>query len=463
MTNVRITGGKPLQGRLKISSNKNAVLPVLCATMLTVQPCVLKNVPRSPDVLKILQAINELGGTHTWDGDMLTVCCENITSKPVSDCVADIQSAILFVGPLLARFGTANVPVAIGCKLGYRGPEDHIKYLAKLGVSCRVEAGRVIFYVDLKELSGSILPENNLETLTRHFLFSEASVTPTENILMLLSIVTKFDVELQGIAAEPHAQFLAEELKKMGVSIDGRGSALLIRGRSVEHLRGIECDFDQEPDYVDFYGSAVMVALTKGDVILECLPTLSIRHMVEFLVNSGVVCEILPDGVRINGAASVYEPMDGFSKADHVTWKLSPRPWPGFPVDCLPSFIAWACANQHAASSTTAINWMYEDGLGYVERLVQLGADIISYPTDLGLQKVLIRGSESGGFLHKDDEKEMLLDGVPVIEGMRAILSAALARKGTTVINGIDPILRRSPLFIHTCRELGAQIEEVGK
>lgn len=457
---LKITGGTPLNGSIEIIANKNAVLPVLCATLLTKGMCTLKNVPKSPDVLKILEAIDGLGGFHEWKDSqkILRVCCDGIESKPVSDCVSDIQSAILFVGPLLARFGVANVPIAIGCKLGYRGPEDHIAYLSKFGAVCKMENNRVIFSLDRSTLQNHALVQISPETTTKRFLFSEASVTPTENLLMLLTCVTKFNVEVQGIAQEPHVEFLIQVLRSMGVIIEGKGSCLIIKGR-LGDLKKIECDFADEPDYVDFYGTAITIALSKGLATLKLKLTPSIMHMIEFLRESGVHLTIEQEGVIIDGRASSFLPVQGFSKANERVWKLNPKPWPGFPVDCLPSFIAWSCANQNSETSTTVLNWMYEDGIGYVHQLAQLREGVVMYPTDLGEQKLVVHGTNKGKSFTA--EGEVVLEGVPVIEGTRALVSAALASNSVTIIKNVAPLLRRAPDFVSKYGSLGAKIEVV--
>jgi UDP-N-acetylglucosamine 1-carboxyvinyltransferase len=458
MVKIKINGGNPLQGEIKIEVNKNAVLPTLCATMLSSEDCVMHNVPQSPDVQKILQAIEELGGVYTWDNKKLTVNCKNLQDKPVSDCVADIQSAILFVGPLLARFGNANVPVAIGCKLGYRGPEDHIEYLSRLGVSCSFdqELHRVKFSVNKSKLSDDRLIQLSNEVIKKHFIFSEASVTPTENLLIFLSCVTKFDVQIDGIAQEPHVRFLTKILRQMGMTIVGKGSILTTTG-IFGNTKGFTCDFTEEPDFIDFYGHAVMVALSKGSVLLQCSITPAILHMVVFLEKTGVHCEVYKTGILIQGTQSKFELSPGFPKADDHTYKMNPKPWPGFPVDSIPSFIALQAL--HVVSRKIVVNnWMYEDGLSYVSQLDDLGAQVKVFDTGFGRQKALIETYEN--YVSNISKYNVLsLDGVPVIEGVRAIISYALQREGETIIKNIDPILRRSPDFISKLQTIGADIE----
>lgn len=464
MAKLIIKGGKSLAGEITIQPNKNAVLPVLCSTLLVEDECIMHHAPKSPDVLKILEAIKKLGGVHRWEGSTLFVNCKNVTSRPVSECVSDIQSAILFVGPLLARFGNANVPVAIGCKLGYRGPEDHIYYLEQFGVDCEfrggAESSRIHFSVDRRKLKSHDLVQLSPETTKKTFIFSEASVTPTENLLMLLSMVTKFEVEIQGVAHEPHVEYLIKVLRMMGVTIEGKGSVLITKG-CFGKPKAFECDFEDEPDHVDFYGTAVTAVLTRSDLLLKCRPTIAIRSMAAFLEKAGIVLGLSNAGAAIFGSKSTYAPIAGFSKANDYAWKLNPRPWPGFPIDCLPSFIALASVNCNALTATVANNWMYEGGLGYVKQMKQLGAIVKCYPTEFGLQKVQVIGSEQNAkeYFFRKSNKKLQIAGVPVIEGTRALFTIALGRKGTTIINDIDPLLRRSPDFIEKFQALGAEIE----
>jgi UDP-N-acetylglucosamine 1-carboxyvinyltransferase len=459
-TGVIINGGIPLTGTIDIEANKNAVLPSLCAAVRSKYDCILRNIPKSPDVEKLLQAIKELGGKYNWDaaGTTVTVNCKNLQSKPVGDCVNSIQSAILFAGPLLARFGEADIPVSIGCKLGYRGPEDHIYYLSKLGVECKVENGRIRFSVDLKNVQTQDLVQVTTESTMHTYIFSEASVTPTENLLMMLSAVTKFNVKVIGIASEPHVQCLIEVLKQMGANIDGHGNTLIARGNKGE-MKGFDVDFKLQPDHVDLYGTAVMVALTRGDVFLKCMPTPVIQFMVEFLRNVGVVCKVEQTGVMIKGSESSYSPSQGLSRANANTWKINPMPWPGFPVDCLPSCVVWTCANLQKGTATTLNNWMYEDGIQYSLQLKMLGASIKVIKTDYGAQKVIVKGTGGKNYFDKFKNRGITIEGVPVIEGVRALISAALSRKGKTTIEDISPILRRNPEIIKKLKELGADIE----
>jgi len=463
-TKLEIIGGKPLFGEMPVEVNKNAVLPVLCATILTKKDCVLHNVPKSPDVLKILQALEEMGAQYYWRKPKeatLVINCGSLKNKAVSNCVADIQSAILFVGPLLARFGEANVPVAIGCKLGRRGPEDLLHYLDILDVKTTADQDekRLFFSINKKKFMSEEIIQSSIETITRHSTLEKKAVTATENLLMALSFVTKFDMKVDGIAEEPHVRFLTKILKEMGMNISGEGSILYVKG-SFGPLKGFECDFAYEPDYIDFYGHAVTVALTRGNVFLKCYVTYAIKHMVGFLKNVGISCVICENGVRIQGNRSSFIFSPGTSKITEDVYKLNPRMWPGFPPDSIPA--AMALFSQHGQNRKVVIdNWMYENALSYAPDLEKMGARIEIFDTHYGYQMAEIFSlpqSPNEEILLFDDQNTFI-EGVGVIEGTRSLISYALQKEGKTIIKSIDPLLRRSPDFYAKLQNIGADIK----
>lgn len=450
---IIVEGGKQLSGSVVIQPNKNAVLPAIALATLTSKPCILRNIPNSPDVTNMLQAITTMGGKVTidhLDSGLITVSitCKEL-NQVVPDCVKDMQAGILFAGPLLARFGSCTIPLAIGCKLGYRGPEGHIKYLNTFGVACTVGDDSIYFSADIRVTKDHSLVRKGPVT-TKRYKFSEALVTPTENLLMFLSSFTAHIVTVSGIAQEPHVACLRFLLQTMGMNIQGAGNTLTISG-NIGILRGFEFDFLNEPDFVDFYGIAVSAAMTKSDITLVVKPTEAIMDMVQHLQDISVVCEVLESSIVVRGSQSHYQPTDEFAKAAPDTWKLDPGPAPGFPVDCLPSFVAMACMNDNPGTHTAISNWMYTDGLGYVPGLKRLGADI-----SLEHKKHIVVHSQQVPFGNL--EKEVTIECVPVIEGCRALFMGALARKGTTVLVGIEPLLRRNPDFITYYQRLGADI-----
>lgn len=455
MATIKVTGGKPLNGGLWIEPNKNEVLPLIAATLLTKEECVIRNSPRSPDVLKMIGALEAIGAHVAFSEDnTLTICCAGVTTHVVPELVAGMQASILFVGPLLSRLGKAQVPRNMGCKLGFRGHEGHIEYLRPFGVKCEAFDGHLSFERSETLRSEKLVQLSDDQQKVRCEYFTQPLVTPTENLLMFLSQVTAFDVELQGIAQEPHVLQLIRALRQMGVMITGSHGIVKISG-SHKPLKGF--DVDLHPDHVDFYGTLVAIIATggSGSVCFENCSSEAFQSLVrmqKFFQDIGIKLDRFGNGMGVD--PSFFVPEEYFPRADEKTWKLDPGPWPAFPVDSLPAFVVLACTNRNPEMDIVVSNWMYEDGMRYAAVLKDLGMSVsVENP-----QKIRVRGTDSM-FSH---DRPVEVTCPDVIEGARAVFIAALARPGITTIKNIDPLLRRSPNFLEKYKKLGAQIEVIG-
>lgn len=449
---VRITGGKPLHGEVPIVPNKNAVLPALAASILTDETMGYHNLPSSPDVEKILKALEKMGAHVDDESGTVYICCKNISNPIVpSEFIRDMQAGYLFAGPLLARFGEAHLPIASGCRLGYRGHEDHAEYLRKLGVTFSISDNVIRFRLEESIKDDRVVISDRQSPLhpERKISYSNPFVTPTENILMLLAATSRFNTEVSGIAQEPHVAQLLSLLKSMGATIQGSGSTVSIIGN--DSLKG--ASFTAEPDHVDYFGFAITAAITKSDLLLHIPIPLSkgIAHMNEFLEQTGVKIRLERDGVLILGSESSFSPSHTFQKADTDIYKINPGPWPMFPVDCLPSVIAWASMNNDPATATRFNNWMYSDGLKYVPPIKEMGAKIPLHDD----QRVQVQGIFGGNPYAGAD---LIVTAPDVIEGARAVISCALAG-GQYEIRNVQYILRRNPNFFNILKNLGAEIE----
>ncbi len=447
---VRIKGGKTLHGEVPIVSNKNAILPALAASILTKDWMKYQYVPKSPDVIKLLNTLEHMGAIVRWNETSVSISCGSITtSKVPSEYIDGMQAGYLLAGPLLARFGEAIIPRAFGCRLGYRGPEDHLEYFSKLGVEYTLYETEVHFKLSksIKENRPVISKQEPLFTL-RQITYSSACVTPTENILMLLAATSGYETEISGIAQEPHVAQLIELLQKMGATINGKGSTISVIGS--EKLKGI--NFIPEPDHVDYFGFAVTAAMTRSDLLFKMPTPLApgIVHMNEFLERVGVQFKVELEGVRVYGSKSSFKPAATFPKADKDTYKINPGPWPMSPVDCLPSNIAWSTMNPDPVTATQAQNWSYTDGLKYVPVLKEMGARISSYDD----QRVTVHGISGGN----PYQLKATVTAPDVIEGARAVISCALAG-GEYTIQNAQYILRRNPEFFNILKNSGADIE----
>ncbi len=203
MSKFIIEGGKPINGKIRVSGMKNAATPIIAATLLTPEECVISNVPRISDVMRMLEILKSLGASVEWTGDHeVTICTKNADIKLLNkESVKSMRSSILFLGPLLARFKKVTIPEPGGCIIGNRPPDTHFYALEKLGAKVTRKDG--CFYLETEGLVGSLI------------ILPEFSVTATENILMAASLA-EGETEVHLAAAEPHVQDLIKFLGSMG-------------------------------------------------------------------------------------------------------------------------------------------------------------------------------------------------------------------------------------------------------
>ncbi len=433
---IIINGGKTLSGIVEIVPNKNAILPAIAASILTDDTMFYRNVPMSPDVKKMCSALESMGATIYFEDQNLQICCKDLSTWEVPDeHISGIQAGYLFAGPLLSRFGKAKIPQTSGCRLGYRGHEDHAEYFRKIGISFTLSSDSILFFKD-----------KNFKKQNQA-LYNSAFVTPTENILMFLAGEKDSQINLSGIAQEPHVKQLIQLLKKMGATILGQGSDIEIIGG--KKMNG--AIFEAESDHVDYFGFAITAAITKSDLLLKVSDSVGINHLSEFLTQTGIILEKVKDGIMVFGSRSQFNPMETFPRADEWTYKMNPGPWPMFPVDCLPSFIAWSTMNKNENTSTRSNNWLYTDGLKYISAMKEMGAKIGLYDD----QRVVTIGNDRQPY-----SRNLEITSPDVIEGARAIINCALSG-GIHTIKNAQYILRRNPKFFDILKELGADIEIV--
>lgn len=452
MKTVKIIGGKTLRGSVPIVPNKNAILPAIAASLLSLETITYTNVPQSPDVQKMLAALASMGAVVTVNGSVVTINCKQVETTTVpSDHIRDMQAGYLFAGPLLARFGEAIIPISSGCKLGYRGHEDHASYFEEFGITFQLQDDYIRFVqnVSLTE-SRPVVGKSEPLFQKKSVSFDQALVTPTENVLMMLALSSGYEVELSGIAQEPHVEQLIAMLKSMGVRIQGKGSTITIFG--ADRVKGTT--FTAEADHIDYFGFMVTAVMTKSDLLLKVPVPLSsgIHSMNRHAERIGIIFQVQKEGVLVQGSKSSFSPNASFPRADAGIFKMNPGPWPGFPVDSLPSFIALSTMNQKVTTSTRCMNWMYTGALKYVQVLKEMGAHI-PWSDD---QRALIQGFSGNPYGKKET-----VTSPDVIEGARAVISSALCGTGEYTIQNVQYILRRNPEFFEILKQLGAAIEVI--
>lgn len=430
---VKITGGKRLIGEVFPIPNKNAIVAALPATLLFKGTTRFKSVPDTSDVTKILAIIEKLGGEVNDDKGNVEINCEKINSYEVDEMLGSaFRASLNFVGPLLARFGIAEVPQPGGCDLGMRSIEAHTNAFSKMGVTIE----KIDNYIRFKA------PKTK-EKKYRVWQI-EASVSATENIVMYASGINS-DVEIIDAACEPHVTDVVNLLKDMGAEIDGIGSNQL-RIKGSDKLR--EAVFQARPDFVDIAGYMIAAVITDGEIRIRGGNT---PDVVDGIVNWMVMFNIQIDRLgndlvvkRGKGGLKISD--TGFPLAAPNLPKFVPRPWPGFPVDCLPPMAVLASKSK---GRLLLQNWMYESGLDFVRELNSLGADILM----LDPQKIIVNGPKEfkGG------------DVTPplVIQSMKAVFLAALADPVQTTIHGFDILKRRYPNIVEVYKKLGANIQVI--
>ena len=431
---VKITGGRKLTGEVIPIPNKNAIVAALPAALLFRGTTVFKSVPDTSDVTKILAIIEKLGGKVNDDNKgTVEINCENVDSYKVDERLGGaFRASLNFVGPLLARFGIAEVPQPGGCDLGMRSIEAHTNAFSKMGVKIEKRGNYIRFKVP-----------KIIEKKYRVWQI-EASVSATENIVMYAAGINS-EVEIIDAACEPHVTDVVNLLKDMGAEIDGIGSnQLKIKGTDKLH----KAIFQARPDFVDIAGYMIAAAITNGEIKIKGGNT---PDVVDGIVNWMVMFNIQIDRagkdlIAKRGKGGLKISDTGFPLAAPNLPKFVPRPWPGFPVDCLPPMAVLASKSE---GRLLLQNWMYESGLDFVRELNSLGADILM----LDPQKIIVNGPREfkGG------------DVTPplVIQSMKAVFLAALADSAETTIHGFDVLKRRYPNIIEVYKKLGANIEIV--
>ena len=429
-----IRGGKKLSGTIKPVPNKNSILSALCACILTDKEVIYKNLPKSTDVLKLLEILRLLGAqVDDSNFKRIKICCIKLKSYKVDKELGNlIRASVMLAGPLLVRFGKALIPVPGGCVLGKRSISSHIDVFNKAGVKAEyLKDGYVKFTAPKK-----IKKEYKIWQF-------EASVTATENLLMYAS-GTKSHFFITDAACEPHVLELTRMLMSMGANIIGTGSNKLeVAGG--KKLGG--CEFEGDPDFVDIGAIIVAAALTKGKITIKGgnRPEI-VDGIVSCFEKFNLKIDKVGKDLKVNGEGELFiDPKtSGFALADENLPKLAPRPWPGFPVDLIPVLVVLACKTK---GKILIQNWMYETGLEFIKELKSLGANI----TACDSQKIIV----SGPIKFKGGK----VTPPAIIQSCKAIFLAALADKAETTIYGIDILKRRYPNVFENYKKLGADID----
>lgn len=416
MSNFIIEGGAPLSGEVTIAGNKNAALPIIAATVLTDQECVLENVPDIRDVDAMLNILADLGKSVERKTQSTVRISGDINKfQPDEALVSKLRASILYLGALLARFGEAKLAPPGGCVIGRRGVGSHFEALSALGA--KIES-------DTDQYAAKMIKKHP----ARIFL-SEPSVTATENALLLAAAIAGETV-IENAASEPHVGDLGEVLIKMGAQVKGLGTnRLSIHGGT--KLAGFNHRI--VPDHIEAGTFAIAAACTKGELVIRDVRPDHL-HMTKFyLGQTGIELDCF------DPAAMAVK----FSQLKAPARKIQVGTWPGFPTDLMSPMIVLATQTE---GTTLCHDWMYESRMFFIDKLIAMGAQI----TLCDPHRVLVSGPTPlrGQRLSSPD-----------IRAGIALVIAALAAKGTSTIGNAELVDRGYENIVERLKKLGAKIE----
>lgn len=419
MDKLQIRGGTPLSGTVVISGAKNAALPILIASLLTEEQCIFKNVPDLRDVNTSLSLIKELGATATrQDNGDVDVKAGNIDNYTASyELVKTMRASILVLGPLLSRFGRANVSLPGGCAIGARPVNLHLDGLRQMGANIEVDAGYVRASCSGKLQGGKIF----LDTV---------SVGATEN-LMMAATLAEGETVIENAAREPEIVDLAHCLSAMGAKINGAGTdTIVIQGK--EKLNG--CIHEVLPDRIETGTFLVAAAATRGKIRCERAAPNTLEAVLNKLTQAGAHITTGDNWIELD-----------MMQAQPKAVSIKTAPHPGFPTDMQAQFVALNSIAQGAGVVTENI---FENRFMHVPELQRMGADI-----ELQGNSAVSKGGS-------------ILSGAPVMAtDLRAsaslIIAALAAQQGETIVDRIYHLDRGYESIEEKLSGLGADIERL--
>lgn len=423
MQKIVVEGGATLNGEVQISGAKNAVLPILCATLLADGPVSITNVPHLHDVVTTAKLLGELGAGITVDegtlgrGRGMVVDPTTVHSHVAPyELVKTMRASVLVLGPLLAKYGAAEVSLPGGCAIGSRPVDQHIKGLQALGAEITVE-------------NGYIKARRNGRLKGARFVFDMVTVTGTENVLMAAALAEGTSV-LENAAMEPEIVDLADCLNALGANIEHAGSGRIVV-HGVERLHG--GSHDVLPDRIETGTFLVAAAMTGGRVTVRRTRPDSLDAVIDKLKQAGA--EITVEGDRITLDMQGRRPRS----VDVTT-----APHPAFPTDMQAQFMALNCIAEGVGVINETI---FENRFMHVSELQRLGADI-----RVEGHTAIVRGVPR-------------LSGAPVmatdLRASASLVLAGLVAEGATTIDRIYHLDRGYENIEEKLSGLGAKIRRI--
>jgi len=417
MDSLLIKGGVPLRGEVVISGAKNAVLPIMAATLLTSEPCIIRRVPKLSDVRFMGQILTWLGAQARFDGDTVRIQAKKIKGACEYDLIRKMRGSICVMGPLLGRLKKVTVSLPGGCVIGARPINLHLKGLQALGAKITIQGGYV--HASARRLVGAAM-----------FLGGRAgsTVLGTANVMMAATLAEGVTV-IESAACEPEVVDLANFLTAMGARIAGAGSPT-VTVTGVKELHGAE--HEVIPDRIEAATYAIAAAATNGEVTLRGARAEHMRAVLDKLNDSGARIERSGAGITIRRNGRL-RPVD-----------ITTLPYAGFPTDAQAQMMALMAITPGISIITERI---FESRFMHVSELARLGADI-----EIEGPSAIVKGGKP-------------LSGAPVmasdLRASAALVVAGLVARGTTQVNRIYHLDRGYENIDGKLRQLGARIERV--
>lgn len=417
MDRLQIEGGRKLDGEIRISGAKNAALPIIAAALLADGPVLLSNIPHLRDITTMLALLANMGVRTTLDDRMRVEIDPRETRKFIApyELVKTMRASILVLGPLLARFGEAEVSLPGGCAIGARPVNLHVDGLRAMGADIRIEHGYI--HATARRLKGArLLPET-------------VTVTGTENLMMAATLADGETI-IENAAREPEVVDLADFLIAMGAKIHGAGTDKIV-------VEGVEklghADFSVMPDRIEAGTYLVAAAITGGRITLQ-------RARADHL--DAVLLKLREAGASIESGAD-WISLDMRGRRPRAV-DIRTAPYPAFPTDMQAQFAALNCV---AEGASTVVETIFENRFMHMHELQRMGADI--------------RIEGHSAFIRGVDQ----LTAAPVmatdLRASAGLVLAALVAEGSTIVDRIYHIDRGYERIEEKLQQLGARIKRL--
>jgi len=419
-----IQGGIPLKGEVTPSGNKNAALPLLAACILTEKPVVLHNIPEINDVRAMRDLLISIGvkvthlGNHSWELHAKDIECTNLDPE----LCRKIRASILLAGPVTARTGQLKLPPPGGDVIGRRRLDTHVLALKALGIKTIYDKKQKLFQFTAGKMEGADI------------LLDEASVTATENAVMA-AVTAEGETIIRNAASEPHVQDLCQFLNLLGAKISQIGSNTL-------HIEGVRKlgggEFTVGPDYMEVISYVGAAVVTGGEITVRNAGPEYLSMIEQVFQRIGVEWEVQGEDIFVPANQSQIIKPDFRGAIPEI----SVMPWPAFPSDLMSVAIVVATQSR---GNILFHDWMYEGRMYFTDKLTGMGAQIVLCDP----HRCIVNGPSE------------LFSGIvdsPDIRAGLALVLAALAANGESVIRNIGQIDRGYERIDEKLRSLGANI-----